>query len=580
MSGQAPRRVAIVGAGEAGTPLALGLQAAGVDVTLVSDRSADDIRSGGILSSQCVFGSALAHQHTLTDKASARADEVGITGMSVAVEGLVPTWSARLEREALSIDQRVKVADWIQQFVQAGGDFRIARADVRQLEMLAAAHDLVVVGTGKGELSQVFTTHRSRSPYDRPQRVSAVTYVRRADLEAPDASFIRLHIKPGIGEFFTFPGLTSSGPCQMLVFEAIPHGPMDWWDDVVTPQEHLQRTLDVLRRNFPDEAARFEGAELTDDGAVLRGRVTPVVRHPVGVLPSGAIALGLADAVVLNDPLTGQGSNNATIAAYQYREAILRHRDRSFDRAWMERTFEEYWRAWAHWSTTWTNSLLAGLQPLQFRLVAEAAVHPALAEAIVGGFDDPRTLFPWWSDERSAEEFIAAKTSEESVGFDMRDLRTALGQFATGVVIVTALTADGKRVGVTANSFTSVSMDPPLVLWCPSRQLRSLPHFEQSTHFAVNVLATDQHALSRQFASAAADKFQGVGVSEGLAGIPLIDGAVATFECRIVDRHDAGDHVIYIGEVERYAHGGGAPLVFHAGAYHDTAAHHSMAGAS
>ena len=581
MTTTAPRTVAIVGAGEAGAQLALGLLAAGVAVTLVSERSAEQIRTGGILSSQCVFASALASQQRLTDEAAAGSDAVAITGMTVSVPAVAPAWSAALDRPALSIDQRVKVSDWITQFVHAGGDFRIERAGVQQLESLAAAHDLVIVGTGKGELSQIFATDRSRSPYDRPQRASAVTYVRPietgSDADAEDVAHIRLHVVPEVGEFFTFPGLTVDGPCRMMVFEGVPGGPMDCWDDVTTPEEHLARSLDLLQQHFPDEHARFVGAELTDDGATLRGRLTPVVRHPVGTLPSGAVVLGLGDAVILNDPLTGQGSNNATIAAQHVLDAIVRHRDEPFDREWMTRTFEEYWRAWAQWSTSWTNGLLVGLQPMQRSLLAAAAEHPSLAQAIVSGFDDPRTLFPWWNEDRAAEEFIARRIADEQAAFDLRDFRSALGQFATGVAVITTLTPDGKRVGVTANSFTSVSMDPPLVLWCPGKHLWSLPHFEESTHFTINVLASDQHALSRQFGSSAADKFQGVALTEGIAGVPVLDGTVATFECRTVARHEAGDHVVYIGEVERYSYRPEPPLVFHAGSYHDTSLHPSVA---
>ncbi|WP_254409448.1 flavin reductase [Streptomyces sp. AC495_CC817] len=570
------RRIAIVGAGEAGAQLALGLQAAGHTVTLVSDRTADDIREGQILSSQCVFGSALAVQHPLGELVDAASADVLIDGISVHVHGTGDAWSAPLDRSALSVDQRVKVSAWITAFADRGGDLRVQRAGVRELEALAASHDLVVVGTGKGELSQIFATDRSRSPFDRPQRVSAVTYVRRPDDDADDRSSIRLHIVPGVGEFFTFPGLTTGGPCQMMVFEGVPGGPMDRWADVETPEEHLARSLELLRDNFPEEAARFEGAELADEGAVLRGRVSPIVRHPVGVLPSGARVLGLGDAVILNDPVTGQGSNNATIAARHLLEAIERHGGEAFDEEWMRRTFEEYWRAWAQWSTAWTNGLLGGLTPLQQSLMSRAGELPALAAAIVGGFDDPRTLFPWWTDEKNAEDFVRTKEAEERAAFDTRDLRTALGQFATGVTVITSLTPDGKRIGVTANSFTSVSMDPPLVLWCPGKHLMSLSHFEQATHFAINVLASDQYALSRQFASAASDKFQDVAVTEGIAGVPVLDGAIATFECRTVARHDAGDHVVYIGEIERYGYRPDAPLVFHGGAYRDTATHRSV----
>ena len=159
------------------------------------------------------------------------------------------------------------------------------------------------------------------------------------------------------------------------------------------------------------------------------------------------------------------------------------------------------------------------------------------------------------------------RAQEELDRFDRRDLRRALGQFATGVTVVTTRAEDGRRIGVTANSFASLSLDPPLVLWCLDKAATSLPAFGACTHFAVNVLSAGQHHLSRQFSTPAEDKFAGVPVSEGPAGMPLLDGAIAHFLCRTVRQVDGGDHVIVIGEVERYDTFAGEPLVFHSGFY-------------
>ncbi|MEA5454208.1 flavin reductase [Sinomonas sp. JGH33] len=588
------RSITIVGAGEAGAQTALALQELGYAVTLISDRSAEQIRTGSITSSQCVFSGALDVQREVRVDAAQRA-AVGIGALELSVAGASGrdpiAWTAPLDRPALSIDQRVKCAQWIEDFVARGGDFRIEKVSVRMLEDYATRSDLVLVCTGKGELGQIFARNRKRSSFDRPQRVTAVAYVRRGSGEGstddggtdsraevtPAQGALRMSLVPGIGEFFTFPGLTVSGPCQMMVFEGVPGGPMDVWDAVQTPEEHLAVTKRLLKEHFPHEAEAFADAELTDEGAVLRGRLTPTVREAVGILPNGAAVLGLADAVVLNDPLTGQGSNNATLAAHYTADSIRRRGDLPFDEAWMRETFDEFWRGWAQWSTSWTTSLLRPLRGFQLDLLAAAQDHPILASSIANGFDDPRTVFPWWQDEDEARGMLDWASHQERNGFDVRDLRTALGQFATGVTVVTTRSADGSRVGMTANSFTSVSMEPPLVLWCPSKRAPSLADFEASTHFAINILASDQHVLSRQFATPADDKFAGVRCADGVSGVPLIDGAVATFQCRTVARHDAGDHVVYIGQVEEYANNGGEPLVFHAGSYHATVRHPEFA---
>jgi flavin reductase (DIM6/NTAB) family NADH-FMN oxidoreductase RutF len=278
----------------------------------------------------------------------------------------------------------------------------------------------------------------------------------------------------------------------------------------------------------------------------------------------------MADAVVLNDPLTSQGSNNAIKSASFYLEAITSH-DGEFDPAWMQRTFDNFWRGWARWATAWTNSWLQPASPHQQKVVAAAVEHPGVAARIVAGFDDPMLFVPWWFEAKEAERFLREQFAEETARFDVRDLRRAFGQYTTGVTVVTTQDETGRRWGMTANSFTSVSLNPPVVLWAAARSSPSLAAFEAADRFAVNVLASDQHHLSRQFATSGAEKFEGVVLRETPAapGVqpPVLEGVVAHFVCRKTQEVDAGDHVVFFGEVESYEAPGGEPLVFHSGAY-------------
>ena len=153
--------------------------------------------------------------------------------------------------------------------------------------------------------------------------------------------------------------------------------------------------------------------------------------------------------------------------------------------------------------------------------------------------------------------------------FSRGEFRAALGMFATGVTIVTARTADGALIGLTANSFNSVSLDPPLVLWSLSRGARSLEAFSTGSHYAINVLAADQKALAERFASPAADRWAGVAFTEGAGGSPVLAGAAATFECASRSRYEEGDHTIFVGRVEACSHRVGAsPLLFHGGRFY------------
>jgi len=161
-----------------------------------------------------------------------------------------------------------------------------------------------------------------------------------------------------------------------------------------------------------------------------------------------------------------------------------------------------------------------------------------------------------------------APTQAREPSFSALEFRAALGMFATGVTVVTARGSDGAPIGLTANSFNSVSLTPPLVLWSLSRLAGTMPAFRAGSHYAINILAADQRALAERFAGRAQDRFRGVVFQDGSAGAPLLDGVAAVFECFNRSRYDEGDHVIFVGEVERCSHRAGAqPLIFHGGRY-------------
>jgi len=153
--------------------------------------------------------------------------------------------------------------------------------------------------------------------------------------------------------------------------------------------------------------------------------------------------------------------------------------------------------------------------------------------------------------------------------FSINEFRDALGMFATGVTIVTARAADGTLVGLTANSFNSVSLDPPLVLWSLGRGAGSMPALSTGSHYAINILAANQKDLAERFAQKKVDRWTDVEFTEGIGGAPVLVGAAACFECFNRSRYDEGDHVIFVGEVERCTHvAGESPLLFHGGRFY------------
>ncbi len=403
------RKVGIVGAGQSGLQLGIGLRKAGYEVVLISNQRGEQIRAGRVISSQCMFGSALGHERELGihfwERDCPPLEEVQFA-VGTAQGSKVLEWTARLDSPAVSVDQRVKMPQWLAELASLGGEIRIQNAGVAEIEQLSLECDLVVVAAGKGEIAGLFERDSARSAFNQPMRALGLTYVRGLR-PRPGCSAVCFNLIPGVGEYFVFPALTTSGPCEIMVFEGVPGGPMDCWSGVASPDHHLEISCDILRRFVPWEYERSRDVVVTDANGTLSGRLTPTVRKPVAVLPSGAAILGMADVVCLNDPITGQGSNNASKCAASYLQSILSAADRPLDAAWMTSAFEEYWQ-YAKFVTDWTNGMLLPPPPHVLELLGAAASKPEVAHWFANAFDDPRRYFPRLVDPVAARQFIEA----------------------------------------------------------------------------------------------------------------------------------------------------------------------------
>ena len=403
-------KIAIIGGGQSGLQLALGLQKRGYDVTVVSNRTPEQIRKGRVTSSQFMFHDSLQNERDLGinfwEKECPNTD-----GIAFAVPGPDSSralfWEAKLDHPGQSVDQRVKFAGWMEEFAKRGGKVVIQDAGVQELEEYAKNNDLAIVASGKGEIARLFETDTANTPYSAPMRALALTYVKNM---VPREKFtaVAFNLIPGVGEYFVFPALTTSGACEIMVFEGVPGGPMDCWSDVKTPAQHLQRSKEILQKFLPWEADRCRNIELTDDMGILAGKFAPTVRKPVCKLPSGRLAMGMADVVVLNDPITGQGSNTASKAAKVYMTRILERGDKPFDAPWMQDTFNSFW-TYAQWVVKWTNTLLTPPPPHILQLMGAASQIPPLASKIANGFNNPPDYHPWWFDANEAQKLIGAQ---------------------------------------------------------------------------------------------------------------------------------------------------------------------------
>ncbi|RLK24920.1 2-polyprenyl-6-methoxyphenol hydroxylase-like FAD-dependent oxidoreductase [Micromonospora sp. M71_S20] len=407
------RRVLIVGAGQSGLQLGLSLLAEGYEVTIMSARTPDEIRRGWVMSTQAMFSAALDTERqyglNLWQEQSPR-----IEGLHVSLSAPPGQRALRipcpLDRYAQSTDQRLKMAAWLELFEQRGGTVHyqgVTTADLDGLTRLGR-YDLTIVAAGKGDLVGVFDRDPQRSVYTAPQRGLAVAYVHGM---TPDPLWPVPHVSfnavPGLGELFVIPGLTLSGPCEILFWEAVPDGPLDLWKERRDPAEHLKLTLELVRQYTPWIHERCADVELTDGRATLSGRYTPTVRRPVAKLPSGGLVLGMADVVVANDPITGQGSNTAAKCASSYLGSILERGDQPFDGQWMTQTFERFWEGAGQAVTAWTNAMLQPLPPHVQQILGAASTNPTIARRFANGFSDPNDFQDWFMTPDAAERYLA-----------------------------------------------------------------------------------------------------------------------------------------------------------------------------
>ena len=405
------RNVVIVGAGQFGLQVGIALLQHDYEVTIVSNRTAAEIGNGRVLSSQILFGQSLAHEAALglnpwADQGP-RAEGVAFS-IPDGSGGKLIDWylDVPVGEQGQSVDQRLKIPVWMDRFEAQGGTLLIAEADIAMLEDLTASADLVIVAAGKGEISRLFERDATRSTYDVPQRHLSMTYVHGLELHSsgqPSACFNPI---PGVGEFVTFPSFTLSGPCDILMFESVLDGPMHaLLKDVADPNERLAAELTALKAFVPWEAERCQNVRLTDPLADLAGALTPTVRRPVATLPSGRAVMGGGDVVILNDPLTGQGANNASKHAAIVTQSILDRADLPFDAEWMRATFDRHWDKAQH-VARFTNLLLNPEEQV-LGILAHIGDNAALGHAFLDGFQDAAGLNPWFFDAEAAEAKIA-----------------------------------------------------------------------------------------------------------------------------------------------------------------------------
>lgn len=423
------RNVAIIGAGIAGLMTAHDLLRHGYQVTLYSDRTADDwLNKSRPTGTAGRFGPSLAYERELKlnhwERELTPAEGVYlIFSLQRAVPFII--LAGRLAEAGAAVDVRLQSARWMQDFVERGGKLCIESIDVARLDAISAEHDLTIVAAGKAELANLFERNEERSVYTQPQRNLAMIVVKNCGrFEKIPYSTIKFNFNANDGELFCAPYYHKSGPGTWnMLFEAKPGSAMDKFSGAKSGEEAVNIARGVMKELFPWDYEWFKNAELADENGWLVGALTPTVRSPVGKLPSGRIVTGVGDTLTTLDPIAGQGANNGYRMAQNLVQSIVRRGEGAFDSDWMNETFETYYATSGRATIAFNNLLLepitdAGRQMLiaQYGSTGVGSTGPqAIANAFCDNFADPSSILDAMTDNAKARHLITNKSGKHWV---------------------------------------------------------------------------------------------------------------------------------------------------------------------
>lgn len=387
--------IGIIGAGVGGLHLALHLQQRDVDVTLYAEKSPEQQLEGRLPNTAVHWGPTrererlLGVNHWDDQVADWSVQNVHFHG---SFGPLTKSFTAAVDAPGAGIDPRIYTSTLLADFLSRGGDAVYGSVQLADLESASEIHDLVVVSSGRGAMTELFERRPDGRPFAQPQRFICTGIYDGIAAEEPVGSSI--NVIPGSGELFQLPFLTFGGQKTVLLFEVIPGGVLDRLRTVrydEDPREFETTILQILETSFPHTRGLVDEANfgIARPGDVLQGAITPTARQGYARLGNGKHVMALGDVHVVNDPVLAQGANSASASAFLLGDAILDDH-LAFDELWCARAES---RLWANQSEAfqWTNFMLRNPLPGNAaKLILAACDHPAVAHAFINNYEAPR----------------------------------------------------------------------------------------------------------------------------------------------------------------------------------------------
>lgn len=398
--------------------LGFGLLKAGYEPVVYSDMTAEQIRNSSGRPVTIQFGPSLKLEEELglrfwQENRYCEVQDVYFSVFSSEGKKLVNV-NTNFDKAAQSIDLRMKFGRWLEEFDKRGGEVVIEKCTVDSLERIALDSDLVIVAAGRGKFMELFEKDESKMEFDQAQRQVAMFYADKCDLHrqlddlpcARQRQVTRYSVIKDVGEVMMAPYLTRCGvEKQYIQFEAIPGAGMDIFSRDGDVGEQYEMAKDWLKQHHPLIHELIEGSTTAPEHEWVFGKIPPTVRKPVAYLPSGKVVFGVADAVIVNDPIIAQGLNAASKWMGLLLKQIIKHGAEPFTPEWMQTCFDEYWEI-AQFNNKLTNTALRGPGPVQFKILQAASNNERLAHMFLNCLGEAYKLAPWYWDDSEADRLL------------------------------------------------------------------------------------------------------------------------------------------------------------------------------
>ena len=422
------RSIAIIGAGQAGLLTGHDLLRHGYDVTLYSDKTAEDfLTKARPTGTAARFDMSLDYERELGlnfwEDEAPKGEGIHLT-FSPDKGNRLLTLVGRFSKFFQAIDLRLQSHRWMNEFEAKGGKVEIEAITLDRLDEIAASHDLTIVAAGRGDIHTLFKRDEQRSVYARPQRKLCMICTRGQPFSFPGTDIlpVKFNFFAKFGEAFWVPWYHKDhGPSWSMLFEAKDGGPLDKFDGVKTGEQAVDIGRQVIKDVVPWDYEWCKDMELLDENAWLKGTFVPEIRQVIGTLPSGRKVLSVGDTTMSLDPIGGQGANNGNKMARNLVRDIVARADQPYDDAWMAATFEHFWDR-HHWINDFNNTLLEPItNPGKELLIAQYGSdggHNAspgsqkIADMFCDNFDDPALLTGAFHDMKAARKVIEEATGK------------------------------------------------------------------------------------------------------------------------------------------------------------------------